>query len=64
MYKDCSECQKQFLYTTCSTSTHVLQKEEFLRYIYLYISTVICLRGIPNNATYESIYSFLFSFLD
>ena len=29
MYINCSECQKQFLYTTCSP--HVLQKEELLK---------------------------------
>ena len=34
MYKTCSECQKHFLYTTCSP--HVLQKEELLTKIYLY----------------------------
>ena len=34
MYKNCSEYQKQFLYTTCSS--HVLQKEELLTKIYLY----------------------------
>ena len=31
---NCSECQNQFLYTTCSP--HVLQKEELLTKIYLY----------------------------
>ena len=35
VFKNCSECQKQFLYTTCSP--HVLQKEELLTKIYLYV---------------------------
>ena len=36
VYKNCSECQKQFLYTSCSP--HVLQKEKLLAKIYLYKS--------------------------
>ena len=47
MDKNCSECQKQFLYKTCSPQ--VLQKEELLTKIYLYsVSGQEMIRKLPD----------------